>query len=1174
MKKIRLLLIFALLASTLTVQAQRQRVSVSVQNATVGSVIEQLERQTGLDFFFGNAQVDVNRRVSLNIQNGELDAAVRQLLGTGFTPEYDGNVVVIRPADTTQQTARTAHGKVVDDTGRPVVGASVMVVGVPGRGTSTDAQGNWVLSVQGLINPRLVVQFMGMRPAEFAGTPGMHNIKLEQNVIQTEAAVVSVSTGYQDIPRDRMTGAHQTVTASELENSTFASLDQALAGKVSGLYVATTSGQPGVQAELRIRGDNSISGIREPLWIVDGLPLQEGVASIKGLTSGDLQQSILNHGVGNISPADIESVTILKDAAATAIYGARAAAGVIVVKTRAGTPGKVRISYRGNFALGTAPEQKLGFMNSSQKIDFETQLAEQFSGSTQLGTAGKLWNQLQRGEISHEAYDQTIGKMRSTNTNWFDEIYRTSFSHSHNVSVSGGSEKLTVYGSLNAVDEKGVLKSNRFNTFSGMLKMSYRPGEKFLADFSLDAAYRESNNHNSAVDPFKYAVFANPYETADGYDTSWLGNQYNSLGEGTKYETFNILNELDNTGEKSVASDITATLRLNYQIRPWLKAEAYGRIGYANSLTERWADKGTYGSYNNYMLMQAFLTSSNVPGELPAEYNRGYMSGSTARTPSYSMRAGLSANHTFGNRHHVNGYVGSEVRSAESWVNSFHTAEYDALYQFTGFPEFGWLPDMTTSMSNSLNDMAKYVYGNKDRYASFYGAFTYSFDDRYVFNANARFDGAGTIHSKNRFTPLWSASVRWNLHNENFLKNNVSWIGELAVRGVFGYTGQIDKTALPFAWMQLSPNQYDGEYYTKATHFANPGIKWERKQERSIGLDYSLFKNVFGGSVNYYNNKTRDLLDRATVANSFGNTTPRINKGSLTNRGLELNFNLRLRIGEVRWLTSFNIARNTNKITDTYYKAPWEYETETIGEHWRGYTGAIEGYAVGTSFGYEFAGVNPETGNAMIYLSDRARQALRDAGLTDTDRWDTEADPMIDGQSTTSFLALSLTNIGNSSPKYYGGFGTTVQWRNWELSGSFTYATGRMLPTFDERSFGDAGELTASRLNRLATAANRWRAPGDVTEVARYTTGQSNYSQMNTSDRYEKADYLSFNDLSLSYTFAERLAGKIGMTQARLGFQIQNLATWSRYSGFDATSGGPFSYPRQRRYVLNLQLSF
>lgn len=267
-------------------------------------------------------------------------------------------------------------------------------------------------------------------------------------------------------------------------------------------------------------------------------PLQGGVASINVLNAGNIQESALDHGIGNLSPADIESITILKDAAASAIYGARAANGVSVIKTKRGFEGDATFSYNGSFGMVSAPSIDLDFMNGREKVDFELELMRDFHRADQAGLAGKTYDEYMQGRISAEQYNSKLEKLRSTNTDWFDVIFRRAFSHSHFLSMRGGSAKTNYYASLNYSGQDGILKGNGYDNLGAKLEIRHKPIENLELHFQVEGSYRESVNHASAVDPFKYAVFANPYEkpyNEDGSyaaDLSYLGNNWSSQNTG------------------------------------------------------------------------------------------------------------------------------------------------------------------------------------------------------------------------------------------------------------------------------------------------------------------------------------------------------------------------------------------------------------------------------------------------------------------------------------------------------------------------------------------------------------------------------------------------------------------------------------------------------------------
>ena len=348
----------------------------------------------------------------------------------------------------------------------------------------------------------------------------------------------------------------------------------------------TTSGAPGTRANIRIRGDNSISGNKEPLWVVDGLPLQGGVASINVVNAGNIQESILDHGIGNIAPTDIESITVLKDAAASAIYGARAANGVIVIKTKRGFEGKATFNYNGSFGMVEAPRIDLDFMNSSEKIDFEISLMKDFSRAWEGGLVGKIYDYYMQGRYTESQYREELDKLRKINTDWFDVIFRKAFSQSHFLSMRGGTEKTNYYASINYNGQSGILKSNSYDNLGASLEIRHKPAQNFEMNFKLNGNFRESKDHNSSIDPFKYAVFANPYEkpfNEDGSyaaDFTYLGDNRSSIHYGNIYDQFNILRELNETQNKTIASDLSARLGMNYQVMEGLSVDLNGSLTY------------------------------------------------------------------------------------------------------------------------------------------------------------------------------------------------------------------------------------------------------------------------------------------------------------------------------------------------------------------------------------------------------------------------------------------------------------------------------------------------------------------------------------------------------------------------------------------------------------------
>ena len=911
------------------VKAQDQMVTLKVERMPFTQVISELKRQTQLDFFYSFDEVDVNRAISLDVKKVKIDDVLQQMSEGRFTWEYVDEMVVIKPALTrgSEKKSLRVKGFVYDQDKKALPGVTVKVAGVP-LGTSTDVNGWFTLELT--TKTALEFSFVGYKKKTLTLTDWMLKdtirVYMEEDMNEMDEVVV---TGYQDIRKDRVTGSVTVITAKELENSAFKSIDQVLEGKVAGLYSFKSSGAPGTRANVRIRGDNSITGNKEPLWVVDGLPLQGGVASINVLNAGNIQESALDHGIGNLAPADIESITILKDAAASAIYGARAANGVIVIKTKRGFEGDATISYNGSYGIVSAPSIDLDFMNGREKVDFELELMRDFNRGDQAGLAGKAYNNYMQGHITWDQYNAEIERLRSTNTDWFDVIFKKGFSHSHFLSLRGGTAKTNYYASLNYNSQEGILKSNRYDNLGAKLEVRHKPIENLELHFQVEGKYRESVDHASNVDPFKYAVFANPYERpydANGNyaaDLSYLGDNWSNLNYWYKFDTFNILRELNETQNKSIASDVSARLGFNYKIVEGLTADVSGTLTYSTNNTEKWAAPGTYASYANATFARTLL---HLDQEFPKEYNNGYLQEGSGRSTAFALRGLLSYNNDKLEGHSFSVVVGTELSGSKSY-NSFHGfPEFNQIYRFTSIPSF------PAGVEIQYKDVKEVLRGmtstgeSQDRSASFFGAFTYTLRDKYVFNVNARFDGADIIGTANRFTPLWSASFRWNAMRENFLEN-VNFISDLALRLSYGYTGNIDRNSYPMSLVFLNAERYDGLFIAEKVEYPNPNIKWERKEDRNIGLDFAFWNNRIGGTFNYYWNTSRDLLGDMITPISYGRESIRANVSSLENTGWEFNINLRLDLGKgVSWVNSFNIAQNKNKITKTYIKNFEEFE--------------------------------------------------------------------------------------------------------------------------------------------------------------------------------------------------------------------------------------------------------
>ena len=667
--------------------AQKQQVTLNLKNVSLYELFNQIKEQTGLRFLYNAEQLDGLANVSVQAQNEKVSDVLNKVFsGKALTYDCDGKVIIVKKQEILPQTikAKIISGKVTDYRDNPLPGVTIQIKGTA-VGTSTNSSGVYSLPIA-TSDAVLIFSFIGMKTQEIAvANKSEINVKMTEESSNLDEVVV---TGYQDIRRDRVTGSVTVITAKEIENNSFKSIDQILEGKVAGLYSYTTSGAPGTRANIRIRGDNSISGNKEPLWVVDGLPLQGGVASINVVNAGNIQESILDHGIGNIAPTDIESITVLKDAAASAIYGARAANGVIVIKTKRGFEGKATFNYNGSFGMVEAPRIDLDFMNSSEKIDFEISLMKDFSRAWEGGLVGKIYDYYMQGRYTESQYREELDKLRKINTDWFDVIFRKAFSQSHFLSMRGGTEKTNYYASINYNGQSGILKSNSYDNLGASLEIRHKPAQNFEMNFKLNGNFRESKDHNSSIDPFKYAVFANPYEkpfNEDGSyaaDFTYLGDNRSSIHYGNIYDQFNILRELNETQNKTIASDLSARLGMNYQVMEGLSVDLNGSLTYSTNNTEAWAAPGTYTSYSNC------FTSSAISGELPEKYNNGYLKEGSGRSTAFALRGLISYNNNKLENHAFSLVVGTELSGSKSYNNYHRSPEFNDYYRFIAFPDF------------------------------------------------------------------------------------------------------------------------------------------------------------------------------------------------------------------------------------------------------------------------------------------------------------------------------------------------------------------------------------------------------------------------------------------------------------------------------------------------------
>lgn len=1158
LKHMRNLFLFILLSVSSVLArgtySQEVQVELEVQNGTIESVFQQISRQSQMEFFYNTNVLDVKQQVELSVKKGSLDKILKEILSNRYSYTIKDRYILI--SENKQVAAPAAEmliikGTVKDTKGNLLPGVTVLLKGTS-IGVSTDHNGEFTLKIPQQEQVILQFSFIGMETREvtWKGEPAL-SVVMNDEVAEIEEVVV---TGYQTVKKTRMTGAVETITAKDIANKGYISVEDALKGQLSGVATMNVSGRPGAQAQIRIRGINSLTGNTDPIWIVDGMPLQGDLPDV-GLGATDLQNTVLTSGIGNMSPDDIESITILKDAAATAIYGSRAANGVIVVTTKRGQVGKSYINVQSTYSIDQAPQSKLHMMNTRQKIAFETGLYNDFPHVKIDGRIATLLRDRESGRITGPEAEAELARLAGIDTDWYDEIFRVAHNHNHSVSLSGGSENTQYYASMNYISQQGVMPNNKYSKFSVSLKLTHDFNKRLRVNFDVLTSLRDEKSSASLVDPLKYATFANPYEqpyNEDGsyaYDRSYSPD-LSSIKDGYRYD-FNVLEDLNANTAKNHYVNNQFNLKLEYNILQGLMFSTQGTFSTTSSHGRKEIAPGTYTSKAT-----SWMTNVFPEYEISDNLNNGSIEESTTRLQSYTWRNQLEYARGFQDKHFVSAVVGHEMSDEKSRGFGYFSPEFQPNYELIGFPNLTGILGQKLDM-NRLQSKQQ----SSSRSVSFFATASYSYMDRYVVSGSYRMDGVDIIGTDNRFTPLWNISFKYNLHNEEFMRA-FSFVDVLSVRGSYGYTGSIDHNAYPFTILEYGNLSYDYEGIKVPNTITpgNPSIKWQRKQDRSMGLDFSLFRNRLNGSVNYYNNVTRDLLDTKVVAWSAGRGEVKANVASLRNAGWEFSLNtVNVDYKTFRWSTSFNISVNRNKILETYYKQV--EELPVISKNYNSESYYVEGQPVSAWYGYKFAGVDPATGHSLAYIDAKDGKGNSLGHRLADGRYVIDMD--------TEFTNRALYFMGDAYPPITGGFGTQFNLGRFSLSAQFTFMTGHKIKSFKS---DDLSPLRAARLNQLESELYRWRKEGDITDIPAYTNSSNASTKYFFSSEVENGSFLKCNNISLGYNMSPELCSKLFLTRARINFNIQNLFTSTKYRGLDPENMGAFGYPSARRFMISLNL--
>lgn len=1118
-----------LLAGDLAVNAQK--VTFNGEQVSLKRAFEQIESVSNYKIAYNTSQLDVNRKVTLNQKNTDVLQVLDQLLaGTGCTYKVNENYIVI----TAQQAGslKKIHGVVKDVNGEPIIGANVVVKGSPSNGTITDFNGNFDLSVTS--NATLQISYIGYNTQElFVGKKTDFNIVLKEDTETLEEVVV---VGYGTMKKKDLTGAVASVKMDDAPVGTVSTISHALAGKAAGLQVNTISAQPGSGSTFRIRGAASVNAGNDPLIIIDGFPVSPTDES--KIQTGKYDSGSSDNILASINPNDIESIEVLKDASSTAIYGARAGNGVIIITTKKGKTGAPKVTYSGTASVQTmaAKYEMLSakdFMIQSNRYALEEWRRSNgigiYGGKSEAEAASPYTPYYSEAEIANPAYD----------TDWFKEITRTGFQTQHNLSVNGGTETTKYLISGNFFKQDGVVKNNDMDRYTARVNVEQKVSKYVNLGVNMTLSRNTTNNvplgagqNENASIMVAAAQFSPILPVRDENGEYVLNSQAAFLP--------NPVSLLEIT-DKTVKERLLGT--------------AYIEIKPIEELTL----KGNFGIDRNYQKHSVYMPKTTLYGQKTggqaniAQYDKSdYLMELTA---NYSKRFG---------DHNLNALVGYSFQRFTDESLSAGNSQFlidGFLYNNLGA---GAYPKPSVGSSASKSEMA-----------SFFGRINYSYKDRYLLTATMRADGASNFAKNNRWGYFPSVALGWRFTEEEFMQPLTSVVSNGKLRVSFGQTGNsnIGNRAVSY-YSTGNNNEFGGteQVGVYLSQMGNADLKWETTTEWNVGLDLGFFNNRLNVTAEYFHKVVSDLLSERSLLSFQEVSTIAANIGETQSQGFELtvnstNFNTK----DFSWNTDF---------TFSFYRDKWK----TRDESWKPSAYSVYDSPIRYQYGYLSDGlIQPgETVDWMpgaipgqVKIKDINGYVYNEDGSVKVDQYGI---PLKSGKPDGKLDDADKVIYGSSDPGYLLGLNNTFRWKNFDLNIYF-YGQFDMLNSGSYKDLwltgasGMTGIVNMYRgYNMPASAKDVWTSDNQSAVRPGYFQDKSTWG---IGDYYlQKSWFIRCRNITLGYTIPVNQGRNI-LSNVRVYFDVNNPFMITPYDGLDLeTDNSVWAYPNVRSFSLGIDITF
>lgn len=1079
--------------------------------------------------------------------------------------------------------SRQVQGVVISsEDNMPLIGASVYIkaedLSKDGNsptitGVITDIDGKFNISVPEGVT-RLFCSYVGHEVQELKLVPGkdQYEITLFPSAQMLDAVVV---TGYQTVERRKLTAAVGKLNISDETIGAVKSIDQALAGQIAGLSVTSTSGAPGAPAKIRIRGTSSLNGTQDPLWVLDGIPL-EGTDVPQSNVLNDVS-NIQQSSIAGLNPADIENITVLKDAAATAIYGARAANGVIVITTKKGKVGKPVINFSSKFTyMPTLSTNRLNMLNSQEKVNLELELLRSnFAYGDNKGGVSKIisgygltdaYKKGGWGALTPEAQTD-ISRLRNTETDWGDILFRDAFNQEYSLSLSGGNERVTYYTSIGYYQENGNVKGVGLDRLNIVAKTSYKVNRMLKFGVSLFVNRRNNKTYLTdtygLVNPVYYSRKANPYYQpfdANGnyiYDFDVQNNSDTDLG-------FNIFEERKNTSNEETINALSSIFDAELRFNDKLKFTTQLGLQLDKASKEQIADKESFS--------MRIIRKNSKYWDSASQSNKYFIPDGGVHkayentNSQITWKAMGEYRDSFNDIHELEVMVGTELR--KTWYETLFSAGYGFDRQtLTTKPVV--FPDEDRARQFPLHQKTY----KENAYVSFFSTASYSLMNRYTFGGSIRFDGSDLfgVDKKYRYLPLYSVSGLWRLSNEPFMQGTRKWMDNLAFRVSYGIQGNIDKNTSPFLLGKyIVDNILPGgsEHMIDINSAPNKKLRWEKTQSVNVGLDFSVLNQAINLSVDYYYRKGTDLIGKQMLPLETGFVSTNINWASMVNKGVEVSLSTRnVATKNFSWYTNLNFAYNNNKVLREAIP-----EAQTIPGR--------EGYPVDAIFAIKTAGLDEE-GYPLFYDKEGKKVTLKELyRLQDPFGLGFTVNSDVTPAEERSFYSY----IGSQDTPYTGGLINTFSYKNWELTANLSFNLGgyvRTTPSYNFINFDRGQNVNSDILDRWTPENTDGRLPALITSEKRadeyYWYDQKSEIYKNLDIWVKKLNYFRLQNLRLGYRLPEKMIKSLGMGSASVAIEGRNLLVFgSSYKNFldPESMYNPYAPPIPKSITFSLNLNF